>query len=95
MGGTRQVRLDVLSTLLLGAKENRTVREAFMLLSQQPGPVLAYYLSLLALGALAGWGTRAAVRRAKPTKSTLPLPESASSHAPTFHFFLVQCHLFA
>jgi len=65
LGGTRQVRLDVLGTLLLGAKEDRTVREAFTLLNQQLGPVLAYYLSLLALGALAGWGTRAAVRRAK------------------------------
>lgn len=65
LSGSRQVRLDVLGTLLLGAKEDRTVREAFALLSQQLGPVLAYYLSLLALGALAGWGTRAAVRRAK------------------------------
>lgn len=60
--GPRHVRLDVLGELLLGAKEDRTVRDGFELLRQQLGLVLTYYLGLLAMGALAGWGTRAFVR---------------------------------
>jgi hypothetical protein len=56
------VRLDVLGTLLLGAKEDKTVREAFSMLHEQLGSILLYYSGLLALGALSGWGTRVLVR---------------------------------
>ncbi|MDQ2770821.1 MAG: hypothetical protein M3Y54_10005 [Bacteroidota bacterium] len=59
---SRYVRLDVLGSLLLGAKEDRTIREGFDLLRQQLGPILAYYLGLLTAGALAGWGARWLVR---------------------------------
>ncbi|GAB3327759.1 hypothetical protein GCM10027511_37960 [Hymenobacter humi] len=48
--------------MLLGAKEDRTIREGFDLLRQQLGPILAYYLGLLTAGALAGWGVRSLVR---------------------------------
>lgn len=58
----RYVRLDVLGSLLLGAKEDRTIREGFDLLRQQLGPILAYYLGLLTVGALAGWAARSLVR---------------------------------
>lgn len=56
------VRLDVLGTLLLGAKEDKTVAEAFSLLHEQLGPILLYYSGLLAFGALLGWATRGLVR---------------------------------
>lgn len=59
------VHLDLLGTLLLGAKEDKTVREAFIMLETNLGITLLYYTGVLALSGAAGWATRKAVRRFK------------------------------
>ncbi len=59
---TYSVRLDLLGTLLLGAKEDRTVQVVFVLLQQQLGSILLYYLLLLVVGALTGWLAQVLVR---------------------------------
>ncbi|TAE26872.1 MAG: hypothetical protein EAZ91_17060 [Cytophagales bacterium] len=59
------VRLDLIGFLLLGAKEDNTLRTSFDNLAVHLAPIIAYHVGLLMLGALLGWGFRRLVRRTK------------------------------
>lgn len=61
----RYVRLDVLGTLLLGAKEDRTIREGFSLVQEQLGAILLYYFVMLTLGVSLGYLAQHIVRHFK------------------------------
>ncbi|WP_310397314.1 hypothetical protein [Hymenobacter sp.] len=63
--GGHTVRLDLLGTLLLGAKEDKTIQLGFSTLQANLGATILYEVGLLALGALAGWASRHVVRRYK------------------------------
>lgn len=59
------VRLDVIGMLLLGAKEDATIKEAFSVIQKSLPLVIAYHLSLILLGLLLGWFSRRIVRHFK------------------------------
>lgn len=59
------VRIDLIGFLLLGAKEDQTLRISFNNLAVHLAPIIAYHVGLLMLGALLGWGCRVVVRRTK------------------------------
>ena len=64
------VHLDVLGTLLLGAKEDQTVRQGFAMVQANLGVTILYELGLCTLGGVAGWGSRRLVRRFKWDRRT-------------------------
>lgn len=59
------VRLDMIGVLMTGAKEDKTVLEAFGLLRSSLGSIIIYYLIINVLAAILGWGCRVLVRRRK------------------------------
>lgn len=63
--GGYTVRLDLLGTLLLGAKDDKTVRAAFGTLQANLGATILYEAGLLALGGIAGRLSRYVVRSLK------------------------------
>jgi hypothetical protein len=59
------VRIDLIGFLLLGAKEDNTLRASFNNLAVHLAPIIAYHVGLVSLGALLGWQCRLLVRRTK------------------------------
>jgi hypothetical protein len=59
------VRIDLIGFLLLGAKDDNTLRASFNNLAVNLAPIIAYHVGLLMLGALTGWLFRVVVRRTK------------------------------
>ena len=59
------VRLSLLGTLLLGAKDDQTVQAAFGVLERNLGGTLLCYLAVLVLSGATGWGSRWVMRRLK------------------------------
>ena len=59
------VRLDVLGVLLLGPKDDKTLRSCFEVIEQSLSLVFFYHVGMITLGGLLGWGTRIFVRRRK------------------------------
>jgi len=64
------VHLDILGTLLLGAKEDRTLQAVFLLVQSNLGSLLLYELGLLTLSGISGWGTRKVIRYYKLDRHT-------------------------
>lgn len=60
--GGYSVRVELIGTLLLGAKEDKTVVAGFQLLGANLGVTILYEAGLLAVGSLAGWLARQFVR---------------------------------
>lgn len=56
------VRLDTLGTLLLGAKEDQTVKESFTIIGNCLHLVTLYHLFMIGVGALLGWQSRRLIR---------------------------------
>ena len=59
------VRIDLIGFLLLGAKEDNTLRASFNNLAVNLAPIIGYHVGLVLLGAVTGWGFRVLVRRTK------------------------------
>lgn len=59
------VHLDTLGVLLLGAKEDKSIKEAFTMLSDTLGVILLYHITVITISALLGWASKEIVRYKK------------------------------
>ncbi|PQA59854.1 hypothetical protein [Siphonobacter curvatus] len=59
------VDLRILGMLLIGPKDDATVKESFQVIEASLGRVITYHLLLILLGALLGWRARSFIRRKK------------------------------